>query len=425
MEMVKIRRFSAIGLGLALITTILTPAQAASKLTLADVYNPSKIVRADLTLPEDSIASLNNPETFTVYVPGTLALSLDGKSSGNLSVKLRLKGSTSMYSLAETPSFKIKFPNKEFPFGYLGLKRMTFNGLVQDTSKLHEYGAYALFNAMGLPAPKTGWLRLYINGVDRGLFINVEQPDQTFMEKRFKDITQHIYEGIADKDFRMGNDTGDDKTGYFLVDYGWKATPNKRDLTKAINYNADWEYKTWYPGLNAVFDRTQMIKFFAVENYLGHWDGYSGPDVNNYYIRSNTRGKFSFIPWGTDQTFGENRGTDKLGDDWKTSMLSQSAAQPWSKTKPRGMIYTKCISYKPCRTEYLNDLKAVAAMVTSMKLTTKMKAAANLINPVLTATTPKDPIGIAGIKVEQTRTYNFITKRQLEVAALLKSNGIK
>lgn len=423
--MVKLRRFSAAGLGLALVASLINPAQAASTISLTDIYNPAKIVRADLTLPQQSVDSLNNPATFTVYVDGTLALSVDGKSSGNLGIKLRLKGSTSMYSLDETPSFKIRFPHKSFPYGYLGLKRMTFNGLVQDTSKLHEYGAYALFNAMGLPAPKTGWINLYINGERRGLFINIEQPDETFMSKRFKDVTQHIYEGVADKDFRLGNDTGDDKTGYFLVDYGWKSTPNKKDLTKAINYVADWEPKTWYSGLNAVFDRTQMIKFFAVENYLGHWDGYSGPDVNNYFIRSNTKGKFSFIPWGVDQTFGENRGTDSLGDDWPTSLLSDSAAQPWSRTKPRGLIYTKCINYKPCRTEYLNDLKAVAAMVTTMKLSTKMRSTAALINRLLAETTPSDPIGISGIKLEQTRTYKFITKRQTEVAALLKSYGIK
>ncbi len=424
--MVKIRRFSALGLGLVLIGALINPAQAASKLTLADIYNPAKIVRADLTLPADTVSSLNNKDTYTVYVPGTLALSVDGKTSGNLNIKLRLKGSTSMYSLDETPSFKIRFPHSSFPYGYLGLKRMTFNGLVQDTSKLHEFGAYSLFNAMGLPAPKTGWLRIYINGVDRGLFINVEQPDQTFMEKRFTDITQHIYEGIADKDFRLGNDTGTDKTGYFLVDYGWKATPNKRDLSKAINYIADWEPKTWYPGLNAVFDRTQMIKFFAVENYLGHWDGYTGPDINNYFIRSNTKGKFSFIPWGADQTFGENRGTDELGDDWTTSMLSDSATHPWSpRAKSRGMIYTKCINYKPCRTEYLNDLKLVSATVASMKLSTKMMAAAKLINPVLTVTTKSAPVDISGIRVEQLRTYKFISKRQAEVAALLKLYGIK
>jgi spore coat protein CotH len=67
------------------------------------------------------------------------------------------------------------------------MKRLTLNAMTQDTSKIHEYGAYALFNAMGVPASKTGWARVYVNGVDRGLYLNVEQPDEVFASKRFKD----------------------------------------------------------------------------------------------------------------------------------------------------------------------------------------------------------------------------------------------
>ena len=290
-----------------LLGVISSPAQAANPLKLSDIYNPLKVLRVDLTLPADSVTSLNDATTWRVYVPGTITMSVDGRTSGAMEINTRLKGSTSMYKLDETPSFKIKFKKGPTGLGYLGLRRLTLNGLVQDNSKIHEFGAYNLFNAMGIPASKTGWARLYINGVDRGLFVNVEQPDQVFMAKRFKDITQHVYEGVARKDLQFGNDNGDATTGAFLVDYGWKVTPNKNDLTKLINYASDWEDKTWYQGLSTVTDRTLLIRAFAVENFLGHWDSYSGPDINNYYLRSNTRGKFTYIPWGVDQTFGENR----------------------------------------------------------------------------------------------------------------------
>ncbi|NDE89133.1 MAG: hypothetical protein EB055_04060, partial [Micrococcales bacterium] len=237
-------RFSgAAGLAITLLAGVLGPAQAAPPLSAADIYNPLKIVRADLTLPQSSVDSLDSLDKsqLVIYVPGTLSMSLDGRTSGNLDIKVRLKGSTSLYRLSETPSFKVKFKNSSLPNGYQGLKRLTFNAMVQDSSKIHEYGAYSLFNAVGVPASRTGWVRLYINGVDRGLYVNVEQPDNSFMGRKFKDITQHIYEGVYNKDFQLGNDYGDDKTGAFLVDYGWKATPNKRDLAKAINYQADWE----------------------------------------------------------------------------------------------------------------------------------------------------------------------------------------
>ena len=402
-----------------------SPAQAASPLKLTDIYNPLKVLKAELSLPAESVASLSNSATFKVYVPGTLILSVDGRTSGVQDITIRLKGSTSMFSLDETPSFKVKFKKGPTGLGFLGLRRLTLNGLVQDNSKIHEFGAYNLFNAMGIPASKTGWVRLYINGVDRGLYVNVEQPDQVFMAKRFKDVTQHIYEGVAFKDLKLGNDNGGADSGSFLSDYGWKVTPNKNDLTNLINYASDWEDKTWYQGLLTVTDRALLIRAFAVENFLGHWDSYSGPDINNYFLRSNTRNKFTYIPWGTDQTFGENRKSEVLGDTFHLPLMSERADQPWAKNLYRGKLYVQCINYKPCRTQYLLELKAVSAMATKIKLGTQMRAVAAVIEPVLAAQYANDKATLTLAHNEQTRSIAYIAKRQAEVKALLAKYKIK
>jgi spore coat protein CotH len=408
---------------------LITPAQAASPVKLTDIYNPLKILKAEMLLPKTSVDSLNSNDVNVLkqYVPGSITFSVDGRTSGLLDIKVRLKGSTSMFKLDETPSFKIKFQKDAAGNGYLGLNRLTLNGMVQDNSKIHEFGAYTLFNAMGVAAPKTGYVHLYINGVDRGLFANIEQPDQIFMQKRFRDITQHIYEGVAFRDLKLGNDNGDNVNGAYLVDYGWKVTPNKRDLTKLINYNSDWEPKTWYSGLTQVIDRSSLIKAFAVESFLSHWDGYSGPDVNNYFLRSNTKSKFTYIPWGVDQTFGENRQTEVLGDEFNVPLVSDTATQPWANNRQmnRGQLYVKCINYKPCRTEYLLALKDISAIATKIKLGTQMKAVANVINPTLTKQFAGDPATLSLIKSEQTRSIAYIAKRQSTVASTLKRYGVK
>jgi spore coat protein CotH len=407
-----------------LVLGLIAPAQAAAPLTLTDIYSTTKILRVDLTLPTSSVSSLNNSQTFRVYVPGTVALKLGTKTSGDLDINIRLKGSTSMFSLNETPSFKIKF-KKNGGLGYLGLRRMTLNAMTQDGSKVHEFAAYSLFNAMSLSAPKTGWVHLYINGVDRGLYVNIEQPDQVFSSKRFKDITQHVYEGIYSQDVGYGSASGGADSGSFLADYGWKVTPNKNDLSYLITYANDPKQLTWYRGLNQVFNRTALIKFFAVENFIGHWDGYSGPDINNYYLRSSTQNKFTFIPWGTDQTFGENRATPVVGDDFFLPMLSNRADHPWANNLQRGKLYVTCINYLPCKTEYLKDLKAVSAKVTSMLLTTKINTAVQLINTVADPQNSNSSVNLKALHTEQARTVRWILTRQAQVADLLKQNGIK
>ncbi|NBR65079.1 MAG: hypothetical protein EBS85_03920 [Micrococcales bacterium] len=425
-KMTVFRRLTAGFLALfGLLGMLISPAHAETPLSLADIYNPLKMLKVELNLPAESVASLNDPATFKVYVPGTLTMSVDGRTSGSLDIQTRLKGSTSLFALNETPSFKIKFKKGPTGLGYLGLRRLTLNALVQDSSKIHEFGSYKLFNAMGIPASKTGWARLYINGADRGLYVNVEQPDQVFMAKRFKDVTQHIYEGVAFKDLGLFNADGVADSGAFLVDYGWKVTPNKNDLQKLIDYANDWEQKTWYQGLLTVTDRAALIRAFAVENFLGHWDSYSGPDINNYFLRSNTRGKFTYIPWGTDQTFGENRKSEVLGDTFKLPLISDRADQPWAKNLRRGQLYVQCINYKPCRTQYLLELKAVSAMASKIKLGAQMKAAAAVIEPVLAVQYANDQATLTLAHNEQNRSIGYIAKRQTEVKALLTRYKIK
>jgi hypothetical protein len=405
---------------------LLSPAQAATGLKSTDIYNPLKILRIDLDLPAETVASLNEGSTVRKYVPGTITMSVDGRSSGAQKMDIRLKGTTSISTLNETPSFKVKFPAGPSGTGYLGFRRLTLNALIQDTSKIHEFGAYALFNAMGVPASKTGWANVYVNGQNRGLYVSVEQPDHNFVAKRFKDITQHIYEGVALKDFKKGNADGDSATGAFLADYGWKVTPNKNDLDALLKTVDDWDSARWYKALPKVMDRSALIKLFAVENFLGHWDGYTGPNINNYFIRSNTQGKFTMIPWGTDQTFGENRQTEILGDSFNFPMLSYTSTHPWQKREStRGSLYTNCISYNPCRNEYLKELKAVSAMATKIKLADQMKSAAKLIKPVLALQFSTEPKLFTEIGKEQTRSISFITLRQKDVAALAKQYKIK
>ena len=422
-----LRRLTAASVSLVLGSVLLvSPAQAAAPLKSTDFYNPLKVLRVDLTLPQDTVTALNNRNTYRTYAPGAVTMSVDGRTSGSLDMQIRLKGSTSISKLDATPSFKIKFPKGPSGTGYLGLRRLTLTALTQDGRKTHEYGAYALLNAVGLPAAHPGSARVYVNGVDRGLYANIEQPDENFMAKRFKDITQHVYEGIAVRDLKVGNDNGDNVSGSFTVDYGWKVTANKNDLGKLITVANYTDPAKWYKGLDSVTDRAALIKFMAVENFLGHWDGYSGPDINNYFIRSNTRGKFTFIPWGADQTFGENRQTEALGDTFLTPLLSPTSTHPWlPRQTARGMLYTKCIAYSVCKTDYLTQLKAVSDMATKMKLGSLMKAATTVINPVLRVQFPAET-GVYEIALkEQTRSIAFIASRQKEVAALVKKYKIK
>ena len=395
------------------------PAFAAQSLT--NFYNNTAIHSVYLTIPDASATSLNQkPKDYTA---ARVEFRTDTSgSSGLIDIGLRLKGSTSLEKLSGRPSFKIKFNWKDLKGDrFLGLKGMTLNAMTQDTSLVHEAAAYQLYNWMGVPASKTGYAKVFINGALKGLYLNIETPDDIFLSKRFTNPTQHLYEAIAFKDLKPGNDWGSDTAGAYLVDEGWKTTPNKLDLKKLIEVANTSNSANWWAQMGIYTNRSLLIKTFAVENFIGHWDSYSGPIINNHFWRSDDKGKFTMIPWGLDNTFGEDRATSSLGDSYFFTMDTKEAGYPWVKIAnkkdalPRGILFQKCLDYKPCKTEYLTDLKLVSAKATSMQLTTFMANSAKLIGKLASSSAV----------IEQTRTTNWVKQQQANVAALMKKYGIK
>lgn len=396
-----------------------SPATAAG-FTAADIFNPAKISAMSLNIPDASVTSLGtDPKKYTA---ATFTITVNGFTISNINVGVRLKGSTSLERLTGRPSFKVAF-NWGASKGsrLVGLKNLTLNAMTQDTSKLHEFAAYKLHNAMNVPAPRTGWASMTVNGTNKGLYLSLETVDDIFLGSKYTSITQHLYEGVGLKDFKFGNDDGQENTGSFLVHEGWAATPNKIDLRNFIAMANMPAGASWWAKFGQVADRGEWIREWAVENFTGQWDGYSGPIINNYFIRSDLFGKFVIIPWGQDQTFGENRQTSTLLDNYFFATDAPKVGFPWVQqafrktTMDRGMLFTKCLAYSVCKKEYLTQLKLVSAKVTSIKLVTLMQKAAYVIR----SKTTEDQ------KAEQLRTQKWVALQQAKVAAVLKKNGIR
>lgn len=400
-------------------------ATASSELTLADLFSMQAITQVRLEIPEASYESLSKSETWWQYAPATAQFAQADKLSAVLSVGVRVKGATSQTSIVNKASLKIKFNWSDANTGarYLGLRLVTLNAMSQDGSFLHEYGAYSLYRKMGVAAPRTGWAELFVNGISKGVYLNVESIDEEFVRSRFTDVTQHLYEAVARRDIKPGSDDGAESSGAFAVKDGWKTTPNKADLSKLIQTIQLPVGLSWWKRLGNYIAIKPLLAAFAVENFIGSWDSYSGPVVNNYYLRSNSKGKFTLIPWGPDNSFGEWRTPDR--DPTTSYFMPMDTAQsdfPWIKwadkvnaTWPRGVLFQKCLKYIPCRTQYLQALKRVSTTATSMHLAGLLQSAANVI----------DGLSSDAVRQQQARTYAYIGQQQVRVTALLRKYQVK
>lgn len=316
------------------------------------MYEAGTVVAIDLTLSATEKAKLEaEPDG---YVKGTFSLAkTDGTPGGTrtpvvteVPVSIRLKGhlSGSFRTLGEKAAFKLKFGKSE-PF--LGLHKMTLNNMVEDDSFLHETLSYRVFRAAGVAAPRTGFAWVRLNGEEFGLDLNVENLDKVNLERwfgPFEEPPQHLYEGESGVDVEPG------RAEEFEVDEGEEA--NRSDLEALIESANTSIGPGWASQVSSRIDLEEMTRMWAVEKYVGHWDGYSGEEApgrpNNYYLYSDPTGRFQMLPWGTDNT-------------WEPSKLPEFEGDA-------GLLFDDCEADPECDGLYRKALREVGKVAVGLNL---------------------------------------------------------
>jgi CotH kinase protein/Invasin, domain 3 len=391
-------RVLAVATALALMLAL---APAAGAATGAEaMYEPGTVDVIDLTLPPASVAKLE-AEPEAEYVEGTFSLAeTEGTPAtvkaftAPITVGIRLKGSLgSLRSIHEKAAFKIKL-NYVKGQKFLGLKKMTLNNMVQDPSMVHETMAYELFRANRVAGPHTGFAYVYVNGENFGLHLNIETMDQEALEARFGEFgpPQHLYEG------EYGADVTAAAESKFEVDEGEEG--DRSDLEALVAAMAGSTPADFSERVAPLADLQEMVHQWAVEKYIGHWDGYAGQQgsywPNNYYLYSSATGVFQMLPWGTDQTWG-----DRLG--------FAGAA---------GILFDECLADASCATMYRRALRELLASLPGLGLDSLATRTAALLEPwqALEAS-PRRPYGATEIHgaVESTRDFAADRSGELEV----------
>ena len=329
---------------LSAVTLTVPTARAADE--AAWMFDPLVMVDVNLTIPQTSMDQIpSNMDAERPYVPATFTMtySVDGnvvKSYGPWAITLKVKGMYGSFrSLpnGEKAGLKLKFPSGRRPDG---LKKFTLNNMVQDGTMVHEALSYEVFRAMGVAAPRTGYARVTINGVYFGIYLNLETPDTVSLPRWFP-TTGHLYEGSYGG---WWGDVGDAFSGHYEVDEGSEA--DRTDLQTLLD-TARNTTPGWYARMEPIANLEQMTRMWACEWFTGHWDGYSQFITNNYYLHSDASGRFSMMPWGTDQTFTWANRFDESGDHF---------------------IFNNCMRDPIGRAMYTDALQEIAAIWEDLEL---------------------------------------------------------
>ena len=368
--------------GLALLA--LAPAARGAEDQAAPLFEPTKVAEIDLGLPQASRDALaSDPDE---YQDGTFTMRSGGQTYGPLAVGVRLKGGSTFRGLDAKAAFKVKFAHSVRGQRLLGLKTLTLNNMVADGSMVHETLAYEAFRAAGVPAPRTGYAYVKVDGDDYGLYLNLETPDDVSLPRWFAS-TEHLYEG------EHGSDVVPGGAGTFEVDEGDEGDLSDLEaLIAAVHGSGPYTER-----MATVADLDEFVRMWAVERYIGHFDSYtsfkSSYQPSNYYLHSDEAGRFTMMPWSTDGAWQQALPFDAEGG---------------------GVMFNLCLADSACAGRYREAVRALPGVLAPLRLGSRATEIAEAIAPWQAQDPRKE--WTAQQEAAQLRwTRNFIARRPAQV----------
>ena len=323
---------------------------SAKELTFDNIFPTDRIIDVQITVSQqdwdtiryqgrDFMTALGASRQFKPmerpYTYVEASVSIDGVVFPK--VGIRKKGFIG--SLSSTrPSLKVKLNHVDKKGGIEGLTNLTLNNNKQDTSLMSQFVGYALFNAIGSPAPRCAYAKVTVNGESLGIYSHVETVRKPFLERAFGNSNGPLYEGTVidfyeDWENSFEHKRGDDELG-------------RAQIITLIDVLAD--PKATEADIGELIDLESFYRFWAIEGLVGFWDGYSG-NKNNFFIYLNPEdNKFYFTPWGMDSIFTKMSKLEFMND--RRAPIS---------VKTQGLIAYKLYQFENGRRRYAEALTEI------------------------------------------------------------------
>jgi len=310
------------------------------------LFRDDMVPRVDIFINPDTLDWIYENVESNIEFHADFVFTTDTIADTITEVGFRLRGNTSRQS--QKKSFKVSFNTFHSGRHFFGVEKLNLNGEHNDPSVIRSKIAWDLFRDFGIPAARANHVQVYINGDYYGLYINVEQIDEEFVESRFDNKDGNLYKCLypADLDYR-----GSDQEEYKIT-MGDRRVYDLKTNTMEDNYSDIASFISHLNQLPSAVFECEMVKDFnvydylkaiAVDVFLGNWDG---PiyNKNNFYLYYNTQyDRMEYIPYDLDNTFG----IDWMGRDWKTRNIYD-----WMKHGEPRPIYSRMMNVPSLREIY-------------------------------------------------------------------------
>lgn len=308
-----------------LLTAVALSSQAAADTRDTDygggLFDNSVIHSIDIRIsPEDWSDLLDKAEEKIRYRAG---ITIDGEKMENISCST--KGNSSLILARERYgngrySLKINFGRFDKKQRFHGLKKINLNNNYSDPTCMKDFLCYTMFRKAGVDAPLCSYAWLTVNGKDHGLFLVVEEVDESFLKRTGREkavlykpdsvelkaggkaLNRVIKYGVQAEDYGKGAELG--YRGERIEDYPdiFNNAETKSDDQDKLRVIKALKGLSCGRDLDRYLFTDELVHYFAVQNFVLNLDGYTGAFLHNYYL-CEKEGRLAMLPWDYNAAF--------------------------------------------------------------------------------------------------------------------------
>lgn len=360
-------------------------------------FGLDRVHTLDITVSEESLASLAATPAYSsgAYVPASIVF--DGEAVDQVGIHLKGRWG-SWRSISEKAGFKIDL-NRYVPGRTLhGLEKLTLNNMIVDCSFNKEQVAWYVLEQLGVPASRTGYVWVTLNGADYGLYLHVESVDDRYLERNLSHDDQDASGNLYEADYEIWSDGS-----YTLVDFvdgqdDLFELKEGTDVGLADVYAVTGALAATSSGqpfqavVDPLVDLDRHATLIAAEVWLGHIDGYS-LNANNYYAWFDASDGLLLLPWDMDYAFIDEA-------DWGFT---------WS--WPTGTLTRLCLQDPTCAEAVRERLVEVMDRVEAMDLPARLDQGMVLTNDWILAD-PRQECAGRSIRSAQSALQSWFGSRR-------------
>jgi spore coat protein CotH len=371
---------------------------------------PTSVPTVEIVVAEDLRAAL---DAAPFYGPDVAGAFIDGDAKRYDGIDVNYRGAYALLDLMQNDpigrrNWKLKFASEN---RYRQRREWNYTF----SPDLRQLLAYDLFRFAGVCVPSVRHVRLSVNGVPQGLYLEYEDPDnKDWLWDMFGDKQGDLYKAALD----MPASEGQPEQKYFADttylgadDNAYPKHYNKKtnheDPTVANDYSVlrsfleqlnalpDAELAAW---VESHLELDRFLSYLVVSNFISNWDSFPQRPKNFWLYEVRREGKLAFIPWDLDATFQQTISTfNQMGTkapilfnllklDYKPYHTQEGTERP---------LAWRIIALPQFQSAYVARYRELNASVLSASyLNSRIDALAALVQPVLTdAVTGQDRTG--------------------------------